>query len=1014
MTCPRILALAVLPLIGLVPVAAAQQHPSDYIRPFVGTQGEGNTFPGPSAPFGMMQLSPDTDTTNWDTDSGYEYTDPTILGFSLTHLSGTGCPDLGDFLFVPQVGNPEFVSGAKDHPESGYQSAFSHADESAAAGYYQVKLKKSGVNAELTAGERAGILRFTFPASDDASILTDLNHVINGGRWRVAESRVRIEDGSTITGFHLVNGWAKERYLYFAARYSRPFADAQIISNGKPVRYDSYVNYRFRSRHEAAGTNLQFLAKFKTRDQEVIQVKVAVSAVSAADALQNLDAEIPGWDFAKLLASTREKWDCELGKMEIEGSPEQKETFYTSMYHAFLAPNLYQDVNGRYRGFDQNIHQAKGFTDYSVFSLWDTFRAEHPLFTLIQSRRDADLINSLLVHFDQSVDHLLPMWELQGNETWCMIGYHAVPVIVDGYFKGVKGFDVQHAYAAIKTTAMNRDYDSVAAYAKLGWVPCDQEDESLSKTLEYAYDDWCIAQMAKALGKTDDYNYFMKRAASYKNIYDPSLGWMCPKDSHGNWRTPFNPHEFGGGTNLNDVTEATSSQYSWFVPQDVPGLIALMGGNEKFVAKLDSLFDARPSQLFIDNMSTNDLRGCIGEYWHGNEPSHHVIYLYSYAGQPWKTAQRLHQVVTTQYGNQPDSLCGNDDCGQMSSWYLFTCLGFYPVCPASDYYVIGAPQIPKAVMRLSNGKTFTMTAKNISDQNIYVQSVRVNGKNWDSPFLPYKELKSGGRIEFVMGPQPNKAWGTHAELETAVASAPIAAQTADSATQSEPFTFKTADGKCELAIDTSNSPELKDWADHQLADVLADWYPKIAALLPSPGFTAPAQCKITIKPMDGVAYTVGTDVSANADWLGKEINGEATGALVHELVHVVQHFGGSAHNPGWLVEGSADYIRWFKYEPGSHGADLVWLRKIHHSALHYNDGYRVSANFLNWVAEKHDPDIVGQLNAAMREGKYDESLWQQYTGKTAPELGEEWHQDVATQIAGANNPAKQDPVTTGQ
>jgi predicted alpha-1,2-mannosidase len=750
-----ILGLITLSFIGLGGTANGESRLSDYIRPFVGTEGEGNTFPGPSAPFGMVQISPDTDTTNWDTDSGYEYADPTIQGFSLTHLSGTGCPDLGDFLFVPQVGEPKFAAGGKDHPEEGYQSPFSHADETASAGYYKVKLQKSGVTAEMTAGERAGILRFTFPANDETSILTDLSHII--GPWHAAESRVRIEDDSTITGFHLINGWAKERYLYFAARYSRPFDGTEIISSGKPVIYNTY---RFRSRKEAAGTNLQFIAKFKTREGEVIRVKVAVSAVSTADALKNLDAEIPGWDFEKLRDATRAKWDRELSKFQIEGTQEQKETFYTSVYHAMLAPNLYEDVNGKYRGFDENIHQAKNFTEYSVFSLWDTFRAEHPLMALINGKRDSDMINSMLMHFDQSVDHLLPMWELQGNETWCMIGYHAVPVIVDGYFKGVKGFDVKHAYEAIKTTAMSPDYDSAAAYAKLGWVPCDKEDESLSKTLEYAYDDWCIAQMAKALGKTDDYNEFMKRSASYKNIYDPTTGWMRPKDSNGNWRTPFDPHIFGGDTNLNDVTEATSSQYSFFAPQDVPGLIELMGGKEKFVEKLDSLFDAKRSATFESGLSTNDLRGCIGEYWHGNEPSHHVIYLYSCAGAPWKAAKLLHQVVTTQYGNQPDSLCGNDDCGQMSSWYIFTCMGFYPVCPASDYYVIGAPQIPKAVMRLSNGKKITMTADNLSDENIYVQSVKLNGKHWDSPFLPYDQLKHGGTIEFTMGPQPSQ-WGTN-------------------------------------------------------------------------------------------------------------------------------------------------------------------------------------------------------------------------------------------------------------
>ncbi len=781
--------------------ARAETRLLEYVRPFVGTRGEGNTFPGPSAPFGMVQLSPDTDSKNWDTDSGYEYSDPTILGFSLTHLSGTGCPDLGDFPFMPQVGQPSYLPGTKDHPEGGYQSAFSHAEEAAAVGYYKVKLQKSGVTTELTASERAGMMRFTFPASEEASILTDLSRIIDGRRWHVTQSHVRIEDNSTVTGFHLVNGWAKERSLFFAARYSRPFDEGVIINNGEPAIYKSYVNYRFRSRNEATHPNLQFLAKFRTHADEVIQVKVAVSAVSAANALQNLDAEIPDWDFAKVQEATRSKWDQELSRIQIEGSQEQKETFYTSLYHAFLTPNLYQDVNGEFRGLDQNTHQAKGSSHYTVFSLWDTFRAEHPLLSLIQTKRDSDMINSLLAHYDQSADHLLPMWELQGNETWCMVGYHAAPVIVDGFLNGVPGFDAQHAYEAIKATAMNPDYDGLASYRKLGWVPCDEEDESLSKTLEYAYDDWCIAQIAKALGKTADYDDFMKRAASYQNLFDSSLGWMRSKDSKGKWRPDFDAHLFGGGTdpdgtteitraqyawvtpqtrplvvaliwarligggkNLADVTEATSSQYSWFVPQDVPGLISLMGGREKFVEKLDSLFDAKQAEQFRKELSANDLRGCIGEYWHGNEPSHHVIYLYSYAGQPWKAAERLHQVVTTQYGNEPGSLCGNDDCGQMSAWYMFTCMGFYPVCPASQYYVIGAPQVPKAEMHLSNGKTFTMTAENISDQNIYVQSVHVNGKNWDSSFLPYRELKDGGSIAFSMGPQPNKEWAAHGAI----------------------------------------------------------------------------------------------------------------------------------------------------------------------------------------------------------------------------------------------------------
>ncbi len=737
--------------------ADAQDRPVDYIRPFVGTQGEGNTYPGPSAPFGMVQLSPDTDRDLWETASGYEYSDTSIMGFTMTHLSGTGIPDLGDFLFIPQIGEPKLTCGTKKDPDVGYRARYSHDQESASAGYYKVKLLNNNVTVELAAAERAGMMRFTFPESNQASIMTDLQHFLSGNRFKLIWSHVRVEDQSTVTGFHLVNGWGKERYLYYAARYSRPFDTYRIMSNGSEVKYDSYKTYRFRSRNEAAGTNLQFLAEYKTRANEAITVKVAVSAVSAANAMKNLDSDIPEWNFEAVVQGTREKWNRELSRIEIEGSPADKETFYTSMYHLFLAPNIYQDVTGEYRGLDSNIHQARGFKNYAVFSLWDTYRAAHPLFTLIQSQRDSDMINSLLAHFDQSVDHLLPLWSLQGNETWCMIGYHAVPVIVDGFLKGVKGFDRERAYHAIKTSAMNPDYDGVAAYAQLGWVPFDKENESVSKTLEYAYDDYCVAQMARALGKKEDYAYFMKRSMGYTNLYDPSVGLMRGKDSLGKWRTPFDPHGYDDASRNNDFTEGTSWQYSWYVPQDVPGMIQLFGGKDAFIQKLDSLF----TYTNINAKGLDDVQGRIGEYWHGNEPSHHIIYLYSCVGQPWKAAQRVHEVLKTQYGSQPNSLSGNDDCGQMSAWYLFTAMGFYPVCPASDQYVIGSPALKKAVMHLSNGRKFTMRADELSEQNIYVQSVKLNGKTWDSPMLPYNAVKNGGTILFKMGPQPNTSWGTN-------------------------------------------------------------------------------------------------------------------------------------------------------------------------------------------------------------------------------------------------------------
>ena len=480
-------------------------------------------------------------------------------------------------------------------------------------------------------------------------------------------------------------------------------------------------------------------------------VKVGISAISTANALQNLEQEIPHWNFAQVVNETRQKWNTELKRITIESSDEDKETFYSSMYHAFLTPVTYQDVNGMYRGFDKNIYKASGFNNYSTFSVWDTYRATHPLFNLIQADRNADMIKSMLAHYDQSPDHLLPIWSFCSNETWCMIGYHSVSVIADAYLKGLKNIDFEKAYLAAKTTAMNPDYDNISNYVKLGYVPCDLENESVSKTLEYAYDDYCIALMARGLGKIEDYRYFMKRAMSYKNLFDTSTFFMRGKDSRGKWRIPFQPNRYEGS---DDFTEATSWQYTWYVPQDVQGLINLMGGKKNFVEKLDSLF------LTKSNETEEDIHGIIGQYWHGNEPSHHIVYLYNYAGQPWKTQEKVHQIMKTQYGNQPNSLSGNDDCGQMSAWYIFNALGFYPVCPVDDYFVIGSPCLKQATMNLSNGKKLEMKALNLTDKNIYIQSVLLNNKKWNKTYIPFDDIKNGGEIVFTMGPKPNKNWGT--------------------------------------------------------------------------------------------------------------------------------------------------------------------------------------------------------------------------------------------------------------
>ena len=724
-----------------------------YIKPFIGTEGEGNTFPGPLAPFGMVQPGPDTDDSLWATASGYEYSDSSIIGFSITHFSGTGIPDLGDFLFMPSVQMPKLVEGKKGEPDSGYRQRYSHKDESSEPGYYQVRLQDSKVNVEITAAERAALLRFTFPKADTGYVLTDLKHVL---RWNVKWSNIRVENDSTITGSHIVNGWARNRHLFFAAQYSRHFDQFTIYKSGQAV---GYTGYRFRSRKEAEGTDLKFVAAFSHPSQSPIYVKVAVSAVSAKNALENLNRAIPDWDFDKVKSKTRDHWERELEKIEIQGSEEKKENFYTAMYHTCINPSLYEDVNGQYRGLDQNVHEASGFTKYTIFSLWDTYRAEHPLFTLIHRKRDADMINSMLAHYDQSVEHMLPVWSLQGNETWCMIGYHAVPVIADAVMKGVDGFDVERAYQACKTTAMNPNYDHVMTYAKLGWVPADKENESVSKTLEYAFDDYCIAQMAKKLGKDSDYQYFAQRADNYKNIYDPKVGLMRGKNADGSWHEPFHPHTYvEGGT----ITEGTNWQYSWYVPQDVPGLIKLMGGDESFTTKLDTLFNSNNDITDIGN--SPDITGMFGQYAQGNEPSHHIAFLYDYANEPWKTQYWSRYISKHAYHNKPDGLIGNDDCGQMSAWYIFNSLGFYPVAPASNTYMIGSPSVEKATIHLSNGQVFTVIANNLNDDNIYIQSAKLNGKNWDKPYIKDESIEAGGTIEFTMGPNPNKKWGIGADV----------------------------------------------------------------------------------------------------------------------------------------------------------------------------------------------------------------------------------------------------------
>jgi len=725
-----------------------------YVKPLVGTLGEGNTYPGAQVPFGMVQLSPDTEKWLWGAASGYEYSDSTIYGFSMTHLHGTGIPDMGDILFMPTVGETHIRAGKKDRSEAGYLSGISHDNETAEIGYYSVVLDDYNVKAELTSTNRAGMMRYTFPESDSAHVLLDLSHVL---RFDVVWSNVRVENETTITGMHQVKGWAKERYVYFAAEFSRPFDATRIFSDGKEHKYDSYKTYRYRSSVAAAGPDIQFIADYKTTDAEQIMVKVGISPISSANAMNNLSTEMPHWDFEKVVQDSKDLWNTELAKFDVQGTQEQKETFYTAAYHAFMSPTTYFDVDRSYRGLDQNVHKADDFDNYTVFSLWDTYRATHPLFCLTQADRNANMINAMLAHYEQSPDQLLPIWSFWNNETWCMIGYHAVPVIVDAYFKGVKGVDWELAYEACVASATHPEYDATQEYEQLGYVPYDLENESVSKTLEYAYDDYCIARMAKALGKEDDFKRFSKRAMAYKNVFDKEIGWMRPKDSKGEWKPNFDTHYF---EHLGAFTEGTTWQYTWTVPHDVQGLVDLYGGDEQFITKLDSVFEYSGGK---DYKGVDDIHGRIGEYWHGNEPSHHVTHLYSFAGQPWKTQQLTRHIIDTQYGNTPGSLCGNDDCGQMSAWYIFNAMGFYPVCPGSDEYIITSPAVPAVDMTLSNGQILRIKTENFSKENVYIQSVKINGQDWNKSWFSFDDIKNGGTINYVLGNQPNKAWASSKE-----------------------------------------------------------------------------------------------------------------------------------------------------------------------------------------------------------------------------------------------------------
>ena len=730
--------LAFLLVLGGCTSPQSSQPETDYtqlVNPFIGTDFTGNTYPGAQAPFGMVQLSPDNGLGGWDRISGYFYPDSTIAGFSHTHLSGTGAGDLYDVLFMPVTLPFKEAEG-----ELGIHSKFSHQDEEASAGYYRVKLQDYNINVELTATPRCGVQRYTFPKAESMVIL-NLKKAMN---WDFTmDSQIEIVDSCNIRGYRFSEGWARGQKLYFATRFSKPF---------KSVELD---NAEIKLKGEKVGTSNIARFMFDTEDGEQITLVTALSGVSVEGAVKNLNAEAPHNDFDQYLADAKADWNKQLQRIEVVGTNnDDKVNFYTALYHSMIAPTIYSDVDGQYYGPDKQVHQADGWVNYSTFSLWDTFRAAHPLFTYTEPERVGDMVQSFIAFYEQN--GRLPVWNFWGSETDMMIGYHAVPVIVDAYLKGIGNFDAEKALEACVATANIDEYRGIGSYKKNGYIPYNVTDKyntenwSLSRTLEYAFDDFCIAEMAQKMGKTELADEFYKRSQNYRNVFNPATGFMQPIDDKGVFQPNFNPDEYTA-----HICESNAWHYFWSVQHDIKGLVSLAGGQDKFAAKLDSMFTYIPAgNEELPIFST----GMIGQYAHGNEPSHHVIYLYNKVRQPWKAQKYVAQVMHDLYFNAPAGLCGNEDCGQMSAWYVFSAMGFYPVNPVSGEYEIGSPLFPEMRLNLGNGKTFTVLAPNVSRENIYIQSVKVNGQPYDKSYITHQQIMDGATIEFEMGNQPGEIW----------------------------------------------------------------------------------------------------------------------------------------------------------------------------------------------------------------------------------------------------------------
>jgi predicted alpha-1,2-mannosidase len=716
---------------------------TSYVDPFIGTGGHGHTYPGATVPFGMLQISPDNGISKWDWCSGYHYTDSITIGFSHLHLSGTGIGDLADIRFMPINKKVDLTKEVISRDDVPYKSAYTHNEEIASPGYYSLNLKDHHIKAELTSDLRTAYHKYTFSKNDTQSIVIDLGFAIN---WdKSTDTKISIVDDHTISGYRHSTGWAKNQKVFFVARFSKPITTYDLVTDGVHSSEAESV--------KGEKTFAQLF--FDPVGSDIIQVKVGISSVSEENAKENISNNNEKFDFEKIKEEAKDNWNDKLSKIYIESSDESlKTTFYTALYHTQIAPVTFSDVNGEFRKENDSILKITDFTTYSTLSLWDTFRAQQPLFTILAPSKVEAIINSMLVYYETK--KRLPVWTLYGNETNTMTGYHSIPVIAEAYLKGIRGFNIEKAYEAMKTTMMQDDR-GLNHYKKYGYIPFNLLDESVTITLEYAYNDWCVAQIAKELDKTEDYNYFLERSKAYLYLFDSETGFMRGKSDDGeSWHEPFDP-KFSSHRVHADYTEGNAWQHSWFVLHDTEKLIEMHGGNDKFTDKLEQLF-TESSEITGENVSA-DISGLIGQYAHGNEPSHHIAYMYNYAEKPWKTQYWVREILKTQYNNTPEGLSGNEDCGQMSAWYVFSSLGLYPFSPASGVYQIGSPIFEKSIIKISDTNSFIIEAENTSDENIYIQSATLNGEDFNRTYITHTEIIQGGILHFKMGNTPNKAWG---------------------------------------------------------------------------------------------------------------------------------------------------------------------------------------------------------------------------------------------------------------